>query len=93
MSSHLAVRSEYLPELERARASREQSLQKVKEDSMSRLMADLAVDRAQNPDAALMDRWDPNEENEDDDTDVDIVDRSEYRAWSSRRTDQFLTVL
>lgn len=72
----LAAPSEYLPELERARAAREQSLQKAKEESMSRLMADLAVDRARNPNAAMADRWDPNEEEEDEDTDVNIIDRS-----------------
>lgn len=49
---------------------------------MNRLMKDLAVDRAQNPDAALQDRW----ENEDEDGDgnanedagqIEFIDRSE----------------
>lgn len=42
-------------------------------------MKDLNVDRAQNPDAALLDKW---EEEEDDDqngdVDLDVVDRSQY---------------
>ncbi|EPS96766.1 hypothetical protein FOMPIDRAFT_151785 [Fomitopsis schrenkii] len=84
---HLAVYSEYLPELERARAAREQSLQKAKEDSVSRLMADLAVDHAQNPNAAMADRWDPaEEEEEDEDADVNIIDRSE-EAWPGQYID------
>ena len=52
----------------------------MKEDSLSRFMKDLAVDREQNPGAAAADRWDPSaEENEDDDDDLDvnIIDRSE----------------
>jgi len=46
---------------------------------MSRLMKDLAVDRAKNPEGAMLDRWDQEEEeNEDeDDTDINIIDRSE----------------
>lgn len=41
-------------------------------------MKDLAVDKARNPKAALADKWDPTEEDEDadDDTDVNIIDRS-----------------
>ncbi|KAF4578449.1 GPN-loop GTPase family protein [Pleurotus pulmonarius] len=70
---------EYLPELERAREAREKSLREVKEDSVNRLMKDLAVDRANNPAAAANDRWDPAEEEDDDDDDLDvnIIDRSE----------------
>lgn len=46
---------------------------------MNRLMKDLAVDRAQNPEAARRDQWDPDaEEEEDDDGDINIIDRSEY---------------
>lgn len=75
--------SEYLPELERARAAREQTLQAAKEDSMNRLMKDLAVDRARNPKGALLDRWNPVEEEEDDDTEVNIIDRSESRCVSA----------
>lgn len=72
--SHLR---EYLPDLNRARAAREESLQAAKHDSLSRLMKDLAVDRAQDPAAALNDRWDP-EDGEEEDTDVNIIDRSKY---------------
>ncbi|KAG9225904.1 hypothetical protein CCMSSC00406_0006474 [Pleurotus cornucopiae] len=70
---------EYLPELERAREAREKSLREAKEDSVNRLMKDLAVDRANNPTAASNDRWDPAEEEDDDDDDLDvnIIDRSE----------------
>ncbi|TFY60216.1 hypothetical protein EVJ58_g5294 [Rhodofomes roseus] len=75
-ASRTEYETEYLPELERARASREESLQKTKEDSVNRLMADLAVDRARDPNAAMMDRWDPHEEDEDDDADVNIIDRT-----------------
>jgi hypothetical protein len=69
---------EYIPELERARALRDKSLQDAKDDSMNRLMKDLAVDREKNPSAAFLDRWDPDEEdNEDeDDGDINIIDRS-----------------
>ncbi|KAH7886762.1 hypothetical protein F5I97DRAFT_1807818 [Phlebopus sp. FC_14] len=68
---------EYLPELARARAAREKSLQDTKDDSMNRLMRDLAVDRAKNPQGALNDQWESDEENEDEGLDIDIVDRSE----------------
>lgn len=44
---------------------------------MSRLMKDLTVDRERNPSAALLDRWDPAEEEDDDDAEVNIIDRSE----------------
>jgi hypothetical protein len=73
------MHSEYLPELEHARAARDQSLQDAKEDSMNRLMKDLAVDRAKNPNAAKEDRWASDEEDEDEDEElhVNIVDRSE----------------
>ena len=71
---------EYLPELERARASRDESLRAAKEESMNRLMKDLAVDRAQNPEAATADRWESTleEEGADDDLEVNIIDRSKY---------------
>ena len=71
---------DYLPELQRARAAREKSLQDVKTDSMSRLMKDLAVDREKNPAGALADRWDSGEEDnddDDDDTEINIIDRCE----------------
>jgi len=80
----------YLPELQRARATREKTLQDAKADSMNRLMKDLAVDRAQNPDAALRDRWEI-EEGEDEDADgegedINIIDRSEER-WPGQYID------
>jgi len=76
-ASRVEYEKEYLPELELARAARDESLRVAKEDSMSRLMKDLVVDRAQNPDAAMNDRWDPTEEEGDDDDDINIVDRSD----------------
>ena len=71
---------EYLPELERVRALQKQSLQTAKEDSMSRLMKDLAVDRARNPEGASFDRWDADDEEDegDDDGDINIIDRSKW---------------
>ena len=84
--THVSPESrEYLPELARARAAREKSLQDVKEASLSRFMSDLAVDRAKNPSAALNDRWESEEENndEEEDLDVDIIDRSERRRYLS----------
>lgn len=77
---------EYVPELERARALRDKSLQDAKDDSMNRLMKDLAVDREKNPGGASLDRWDPDEENnedDDDDGDINIIDRSTFRHRSS----------
>jgi len=56
------ISREYVPELERARARKEQTLRQTKEESMSRLMGDLEMDRKLNPDAASHDRWDPEEE-------------------------------
>ncbi|KAK7696495.1 hypothetical protein QCA50_001153 [Cerrena zonata] len=78
-ASRTEYEKEYLPELQRARAAREKTLQAAKEDSVNRLMKDLAVDRARNPDAALADKWDPTEEDEDDgdDAEVNIIDRSD----------------
>jgi hypothetical protein len=76
------IRSEYLPELERVRAIHNQTLQTAKDNSLNRFMKDLAVDRSENPDAALQDRWDPDEvddndgDDEDDDGDANIIDRS-----------------
>ncbi|KIJ67362.1 hypothetical protein HYDPIDRAFT_108082 [Hydnomerulius pinastri MD-312] len=78
---------EYLPELARVRAAREKSLQNTKDDSMNRLMQDLAVDHAKNPEAAMNDRWESDGEDEDDDdVDVDIVDRSE-EPWPGQYID------
>lgn len=72
----------YLPELESARARRDKSLQDAKDDSMGRLMKDLAVDHAKDPSFARRDRWDPEEDDEENDDeadgeDIDIIDRSE----------------
>ncbi|KAH9979515.1 XPA-binding protein 1 [Lactifluus volemus] len=71
---------EYLPELARVRAQREATLQKQKEDSTTRMLADLAVDRASNPTFSAQDRWNPDEqegEEEDDGGELNIIDRSE----------------
>jgi len=70
---------EYLPELERAKKQREKTLQDIKDDSVNRLLKDLAVDRTKNPRGPLNDRWDPEEEEEDDDTEISIVDKSDER--------------
>ncbi|KAJ4476416.1 XPA-binding protein 1 [Lentinula edodes] len=81
--------TQYVPDLERARATREKALQDAKADSMDRMMKDLEVDRAQHPEAAAQDRWDPEEENEegeDEDVDVNIIDRSEER-WPGEYID------
>lgn len=46
-------------------------------------MSDLAVDRAKNPSAE--ERWESEEENDDeDDVEVDIIDRSEHSRILSR---------
>jgi hypothetical protein len=42
-------------------------------------MKDLAVDRAQNPDAALSDQWEAEEEEDQDSGDIDIIDPSKFR--------------
>lgn len=78
------IHREYLPDLLKAREQREKTLKSAQEeakaDSMSRVMRDLEIDRARNPAGALADRWDPNAEDEyngddDDDTELDIIDR------------------
>ena len=79
-------RREYLPELARARAAREKSLQETKEDSMTRFMKDFTLDRARNPRAAADDGWDSEEGAEDDDDlDVNIIDQSMYLALCKPR--------
>ncbi|KAI0631803.1 XPA-binding protein 1 [Trametes polyzona] len=90
-ASRTEYEKEYLPELQRAREAREKSLKAVKEDSMSRFMKDLSLDRERNPAAAAADRWDPadeaeDEEEDDDDLDVNIIDRSED-AWPGQYID------
>jgi hypothetical protein len=68
---------EYLPELARVRAQREATLQKQKEDSTARMLADLAVDRASDPNFAARDGWNPEEEEEEDDGgELNIIDKS-----------------
>ena len=71
---------EYLPELARVRAHREATLQKQKDDSTARMLADLAVDRANNPSSAAQDRWNPDEEEqgeeEEDGGELNIIDKS-----------------
>jgi hypothetical protein len=76
-------RRDYLPELERARKEREKSLQDVKEDSMNRLMKDVAIDREQNPEAFARDRWDEDDNEDEDGGDIDIIDQSELVSWVS----------
>ncbi|XP_006456559.1 hypothetical protein AGABI2DRAFT_211590 [Agaricus bisporus var. bisporus H97] len=68
---------EYLPELEKARKHREKTLKEAKDDSMNRLLNDLTIDRAKNPQGLLSEQWDPELEEEDDDTEINIIDRSE----------------
>ena len=70
---------EYLPELQRARAQREQTLKAAKEESMSRMMKDLAVDRATNPSAFENDTW-----GDEDDDEVNIIDRSTFPTFWCR---------
>lgn len=70
---------EYLPELARVRAQREATLEKQREDSTARMLSDLAVDRASNPNFVAQDRWNPDEEGqeeEDDGGELNIIDRS-----------------
>ncbi|PPQ77834.1 hypothetical protein CVT25_015328 [Psilocybe cyanescens] len=73
---------DYLPELEEARAQREKILQDAKDDSMTRVLKDLAIDREKNPAGALADRWedDDEEDDADDEGELDIIDRSEERG-------------
>ncbi|PIL32439.1 hypothetical protein GSI_05141 [Ganoderma sinense ZZ0214-1] len=88
-ASRAEYEREYLPELQRAREAREKKLGAMKEESLSRFMKDLAVDRERHPAAAEADRWDPqdgNEDEDDDDLDVNIVDRSED-AWPGQYID------
>jgi hypothetical protein len=72
---------EYVPELERARAARDASLQAIKKDSMNRMMKDLEVDR-KDPNFRAQDQWDPEEEDEDDGGEATIIDRCELRLSS-----------
>jgi GPN-loop GTPase len=77
---------EYLPELERQKEARQKVLDEAKADSMNRMMGDLDVDRARNPQGAAADWWDPNEEEEEDDDDLDLnlIDKSELAFTAER---------
>ena len=66
---------EYLPELERARAARDKSLQDIKDGSIARLTKDLAADKQRNP--ALNETWEEEDEGEDEDGEDNTVDRCE----------------
>ena len=44
---------------------------------MNRLMKDLAVDRMQNPDAALLDKWETEEDEDQEGEDINIIDRGQ----------------
>lgn len=71
------MRRDYLPELERSRASREQALEDIKADSVSRMMKDIELDKKSNPKGALHEKWDLNEDEEDDDdAELNLIDRS-----------------
>lgn len=54
---------EYLPELERARAARDKTLEDIKDESMARLAKDIAADKQRNP--ALSETWEEEEVDED----------------------------
>jgi hypothetical protein len=77
------VPREYIPELKRARAQKEKTLQQAKDENMTRVLKDLAIDRERNPASALADRWDLEEEDYDD-GDINIIDRCEPMTNSSR---------
>ncbi|TFK38376.1 XPA-binding protein 1 [Crucibulum laeve] len=79
---------DYLPELQRARAAREAKLKAAKDESMNRMLSDLAIDRTANPEAGARDRWDDEEEadDEDDDTDINLIDRTDD-AWPGQYVD------
>ncbi|KIM44220.1 hypothetical protein M413DRAFT_68229 [Hebeloma cylindrosporum] len=80
-ASRKEYENEYIPELKRAQAKREKTLQQAKDENMSRVLKDRAIDREKNPAGALADRWNPDEEDEDDDDgDINIIDRSEERG-------------
>jgi len=73
---HVLTRSrEYLPELERARAARDKSLQDKKDESMALLTGDLAADKQRNP--ALNETWEEEDEEVDEDGEDNTIDRCE----------------
>lgn len=86
MTHPYLMRREYLPELARVRAQREATLQKKKEESTARMLADLSVDRASNPSFSAQDRWNPDEEEqgeEDDGGELNIIDKSAFISGNS----------
>ena len=72
---------EYLPELERARAARDKSLQDMKDESMAHFVKDLTVDKQRNP--ALGAAWEE-DENVDEDGEDNIIDRCELPSRISK---------
>ncbi|KAJ7623632.1 hypothetical protein FB45DRAFT_926280 [Roridomyces roridus] len=85
-ASRTEYENEYLPELKRAQAARDKSLQDIKDDSMNRLMKDLAVDREANPAAFQRDHWDEDDNEDEDGGEIDIIDRSE-EPWPGQYID------
>ncbi|KAJ7173708.1 hypothetical protein C8R46DRAFT_1083731 [Mycena filopes] len=90
-ASRTEYETDYLPELERARQTREKSLQDVKDDSMNRLMKDLAVDREANPAAFEQDHWDEDDNEDEDGGDIDIIDRSD-ESWPGGGGGEYIDV-
>jgi hypothetical protein len=72
---------EYLPELERARAARDKSLQGMKDESMGRFVKDLTVDKQRNP--TLGEAWEE-DENVDENGDDNVIDRCELPSRISK---------
>lgn len=55
---------------------------------MNRMMGDLEVDRARNPQAAAADQWDLNaeeEEEDDEDLDLNLIDKSTHIFYRRAR--------
>lgn len=76
LDANLFFYRQYLPDLERARQQREETLRRSKDDSMNRLMKDLAIDKAKNPTGPLSAKWE-DEEDEEDCDENDVIDRCE----------------
>jgi GPN-loop GTPase len=76
---------DYLPDLQRARKRKEETLAAAKKDSMDRLLNDLAIDREKDPGFAARDKWDAEDDDDEDqdDSDINFVDRSK---WCPRPT-------
>jgi len=86
-ASRAEYEAEYLPELERARRRKEETLQRAKEDSMNRLVKDLTLDR-QDPAFVARDTWDPQDADvdSDEDSDGEIIDRG-ADSWPGQYVD------